>query len=157
MLGPSRDFIPLVSPITREVWNFNTLPERIASPPEMHPLSLHLEQKLHAIFMSSNINCGQRQRVLIYEHDTINSVGAIIRTSIIKLFFFMHQCDQWSSDIITGQSIAGWTYGSMQWLQWSHWCSLQQLVNDQVYENRMSIFFFFCYIISVPDRHIVIM
>jgi hypothetical protein len=34
----------------------------------------------------------------------------------------------------TWQSIVGRTWGSIQWFQQSLWCSLQQLVKDQVYE-----------------------
>ena len=49
-------------------------------------------------------------------------------------FFSMHQCDRCSSDMATWQSIVEWTRGSIQWLQQSPQCSLQQLVKDQKYE-----------------------
>ena len=53
----------------------------------MHTLSPHLEQKLHAIFMGSNINCGQWQCVLIFDHVTFSSVGVTIRTTTMEQFF----------------------------------------------------------------------
>ena len=83
----------------------------------MHTLSPHLEEKLHAIFMGSDINCGQWQCVLIFDHDTFNSVGATIRIATMGLFFSMHQCDRCSSDMTTWQSIIGRTWRSIQWLQ----------------------------------------
>ena len=49
--------------------------------------SPHLEQKLHAIFVGYNINFGQRQCVLIFDHDTYTFVGATIRTATMGLFF----------------------------------------------------------------------
>ena len=61
--------------------------KRTASLPEMHTLCLHLEQKLHAIFVDSNINCGQLQCVLIFDFDTFTSVDATIRTETMGLFF----------------------------------------------------------------------